>query len=261
LLFNKFFNKIFSINIEENAMTKRKRTGKSSANPDLALQAYQGIRQMLFFNEIIPGQKIKYQDLADRLGVSITPVTHALKFLEFKGIVRHESNKGYYINEVSSQEVEEIYDTRILIEVSLVPDIMRNLKAKELQRLDKTLEEFNRAVDENDYYKRLMTDMKFHLTLASIAKHRLQLKMLQELFDLLLLKYSRNLLLLGIRDSSQQEHFHILKKVQNRSTEDLQKAISDHLQNVKEHISKGFDKMFVSKKESMVDLFSFQQSL
>jgi DNA-binding GntR family transcriptional regulator len=239
-------------------MTKRKKSRKTPGKIDLAQQAYQGIRQMLFYNEIIPGQKIKYQDLADRLGVSITPVTHALKWLEFKGIVRHESNKGYYLNEVSSQEIEEIYDTRILLEVALVPDIMRNLNAKELQRLDRTLEEFKQAAVDNDYYKRLMTDMKFHLTLASIAKHRLQLKMLQELFDLLLLKYSRNLLLLGIMDSSQQEHFQILEELKTESATRLQKAISDHLQNVKEHISSGFKRMFVSKKESVVDLFSFQ---
>ena len=95
--------------------------------------------------------------------VSITPVIHALKWLEFRGIVRHESNKGYYINEVSSQEVEEIYDTRILIEISLVPDIMCNLNGKELKRLEKTLEEFKQAVDQEDYYKKTFRNFKKQL--------------------------------------------------------------------------------------------------
>lgn len=135
---------------------------------------------------------------------------------------------------------------------------MHNLNGKELQRLEKTLEEFKQAVEEEDYYKRLMTDMRFHLTLASIAKHRIQLKMLQELFDLLLLKYSRNLVLLGIMDSSQHEHFQILDDVQNENALKLQKAITAHLQNVKEHISEGFKRMFVSKRESVADLYSFQ---
>ena len=98
------------------------------------------------------------------MGVSIRPVIHALKWLEFRGIMRHETNKGYYINEVSSQEIVEIYDTRILIEISLVPDIMCNLNGKALKRLEKTLEEFKQSVDKEDDYKRLMTDMKFHLT-------------------------------------------------------------------------------------------------
>jgi hypothetical protein len=86
----------------------------------------------------------------------------------------------------------------------------------------------------------------------------IQLKMLQELFDLLLLKYSRNLVLLGIMDSSQQEHFQILEDVQNENASKLEKAITDHLQNVKEHISEGLKRMFVSKRETVADLYSFQ---
>ena len=53
-------------------MPKIDRSRKTIGNSDLDQHAYQGIRQMLFYNEIIPGQKIKYQDLADRLEVSIT---------------------------------------------------------------------------------------------------------------------------------------------------------------------------------------------
>jgi DNA-binding GntR family transcriptional regulator len=82
--------------------------------------------------------------------------------------------------------------------------------------------------------------------------------MLQELFDLLLLKYSRNLVLLGIMDSSQQEHFQILEDGQNENASKLEKAITDHLQNVKEHISEGLKRMFVSKRETVADLYSFQ---
>ena len=77
--------------------------------------------------------------------------------------MRHETNKGYYINEVSSQEIVEIYDTRILIEISLVPDIMSNLNGKALKRLEKTLEEFKQAVAEEDYYKKTIRNFKKQL--------------------------------------------------------------------------------------------------
>ncbi|MCP4694384.1 MAG: GntR family transcriptional regulator, partial [Desulfobacterales bacterium] len=138
----------------------------------------------------------KYQDLADKIGVSITPVIHALKWLELKNIVTHEPNKGYYVNEVSLKEIKEIYDTRCLIEVSLAPKIIESIDDDSFQQLHSSHKEYLAAVDEENYYKRLMTDMKFHLTLASISQCRIQLKMLQELFDMLLLKYTRNLVLL-----------------------------------------------------------------
>ena len=95
---------------------QEKKQEKKSDKIDLAQKAFQGIRQMLFYNEIIPGQQIKYQELANKIGVSITPVIHALKWLEFKNIVRHEPNRGYFVNEVSLKEIREVYDIRLSIE-------------------------------------------------------------------------------------------------------------------------------------------------
>ncbi len=234
-----------------------KRTSQKSGRADLAQKAYQGIRQMLFYNEVIPGQKIKYQDLADRIGVSITPVIHALKWLEFKNIVRHEPNRGYFVNEVSLQEIREIYDSRLLLEVSLAPAVVANASAEGLTRLQQARDAYAAAVADENYYGRLMTDMQFHLALAALSQCRIQLKMLQELFDLLLLKYTRNLLLLGIMDSSREEHHRMLQALAERDAGKLQQALSVHLEHVREHIIQGFEKMFVGRRDVMPDLFTF----
>jgi DNA-binding GntR family transcriptional regulator len=62
--------------------TRAAPTGEKDAR-DSTWKAYTGIRNMLFHNEIMPGQKIAYRDLAERLGMSQTPVIQALKWLEF----------------------------------------------------------------------------------------------------------------------------------------------------------------------------------
>jgi DNA-binding GntR family transcriptional regulator len=238
-------------------MAERKQKKKANKT-DLAHKAYQGIRQMLFFNEIVPGQKIKYQDLADKIGVSITPVIHALKWLEFKSIVRHEANRGYFVNEVSLKEIKEIYDTRLLLEVSLVPEIISKVDDESLHRLEAAFDEYRQSVDEENYYDRLMTDMKFHLTLASISRCQIQVRMLQELFDMLLLKYTRNLILLGIMDTSMGEHVMILKALAAEDAERLQQVLSAHLDHVRHHITAGFRRMFPAKPHKMMDPFSLQ---
>ena len=63
-----------------------KKVNNDIEKSDLTYKAYNAIRQMLFYNEIQPGQKIKYKDLASRIGVSMTPVIQALKWLEFRNI-------------------------------------------------------------------------------------------------------------------------------------------------------------------------------
>lgn len=230
---------------------------KKTDRPDLAHKAYQGIRQMLFYNEIVPGQKIKYQDLADKIGVSITPVIHALKWLEFKNVVRHEANRGYFVNEVSLKEIKEIYDTRLLLEIALVPAIIELVDESAIKRLHKVQREYAAAVEEEDYFNRLMTDMKFHLSLAAISKCEIQLKMLQELFDMLLLKYTRNLVLLGIMDTSLNEHAAIAASLRTKDEAALREALFSHLDHVRTHIISGYKKMFVYKKGRVADLPSF----
>jgi len=241
-------------------MPSTKKGKKIGERTDLAHKAYMGMRQMLMYNEILPGQKIKYQDLADRLGVSITPVIHALKWLEFKNIVRYEHNKGYYVNEANPQEIKEIYETRAVLEVAILPKTLANLDDNGIQRLQTALSAFEEKVKKADYYGRLISDMKFHFTLASLSQCRIQLKILEELFDLLFLRYSHNLVVTSISETSLQEHHKIFDSLVSRNLTDLEQALSSHLVNVKDHIVTNLDRMNVKKKESVFDFQSFEQA-
>jgi len=250
-----FISRYIIINIMSQKNIKRK---KSKVNGDLARHAYLGIRQMLFYNEIMPGQKIKYQDLADRLDVSITPIIHALKWLEFRDIVRHEPNKGYYINEISKKEVEEIYDTRIMLEVALLSVGIERIDDENLQPVDKAINAYEKAYQEGNYYGRMLTDMRFHMEVAALSDSRIKCKMLQELFDLLLLKYSRNLVATSIMDSSRQDHWQIYNEIKDRNLAAAQKTLANHLHNVKSHIIQNLDRMKVDKKEILSDYYAFR---
>ena len=237
-------------------MHTTKQVKKPGERSDLAHKAYMGMRQMLLYNEILPGQKIKYQDLADRLGISITPVIHALKWLEFKNIVRYEHNKGYYVNEADPQEIKEIYETRLVLEVAILSKTLANLDDSGIQRLQAALDAFEKKVKEADYYGRLISDMKFHFTLASLSQSRIQLRILEELFDLLFLRYSHNLVITSISETSLQEHQEIFDSLVARDLPRLQQALSNHLENVKNHIIENLDRMVVKKKESVLDFHS-----
>lgn len=234
-----------------------KETNKEVEKSDLTYKAYSAIKQMLLYNEIQPGQKIKYKDLANRIGVSMTPVIQALKWLEFRNIVRHEANKGYYINKVSLKEITEVYNTRLLIEVALVPDIMKNLNAAGIKKLKIAMEKYKSAVNEDNYYKRIITDMEYHICLASLADSKIQLKMLQELFDVLLLRYSRNLYFSSVMDTSLKEHSNILECLEKRDEEGVRNALSYHITIVRDHIIKVMSKLIVDTRESFSKEYSF----
>jgi len=177
--------------------------------------------------------------------------------VEFKGIVRHEPNKGYYVNEASLQEIREIYETRLVLEVAILPQTIAKLDKNGIHRLQASLDAFEKTVEEADYYGRLMTDMKFHFTLASLSQCRIQLKLLEELFDLLFLRYSRNLVSISIMETSLHEHQEIFEILKTRNLLKLQKILSRHLENVKDHILEKYDHMIINKKEPVFDFHSY----
>ncbi|MEN6438930.1 MAG: GntR family transcriptional regulator [Syntrophobacter sp.] len=198
--------------------------------------AYEGIRRLLFHNEIVPGQKISYRDLSERLGMSQTPVIQALKWLEFQQLVCHEPNRGYYIAHINAQEVEEVYDLRSLIELDLLEPTIKHLNKSGLHRLAVALENHRKAFNDGYLYDRLLRDMEYHLTLASMAGRIVHQQALKNLFDLLYLKYGAKFLFNSIMGSIDTDHHTIFDNIAKRDLEGARHTLSEHIRRVKAHV-------------------------
>ena len=211
--------------------TKKKKMSKH----DFAQEAYMGIRRMFFLNEIIPGQKISYGDLAKRLKMSTTPVIQALKRLEYQGLVRHESNRGYYTENISLKEVTEIYDFRELIETSLLPTTIARMNQTGLKKLKKALDNHLKAVRDIYLKERLLKDMEFHLVLAELSGCTIQINTLKSLFDLLYLKYRGNILFVTPMETVDSEHIKLYEYIADADLEGATRILKQHISNVKKH--------------------------
>jgi DNA-binding GntR family transcriptional regulator len=209
---------------------------KSRTSAGHTQKAYDGIRKMLFHNEIVPGQKISYRDLSERLGMSQTPIIQALKWLEFQQLVVHETNRGYYTAPIRVQEVEEIYDLRELIECDLLSKSINQLDDNSLNGLKAALDEHLKASKDVYLYDRLEKDMQFHLTLAGLSNCSVQLQALKNLFDLLYLKYGGNYLFSTSMDSADTDHNILFGHLRNRDLKKAKKVLSSHIQRVKHHV-------------------------
>lgn len=215
-------------------MNKKIKKQKKSKD-DFTQEAYMGIRRMFFLNEIIPGQKISYGDLSKRLGMSTTPVIQALKRLEYQGLVRHESNRGYYTENISLKEIIEIYEFRELIEISLLPKTISRIDKKGLKTLKKALESHLKAVRDIYLKERLLKDMEFHLALATLSGCTIQINTLKSLFDLLYLKYRGNILFVTPMDTVDSEHIKLYEYIADSNLEGATLVLKQHISNVKEH--------------------------
>ena len=150
-------------------MSQRKTEKGEKHQEDSSQIAYQKIRHMLYVKELVPGQKIAYRDLAEKLQLSPTPIIQALKWLELQGFVHHEPNRGYSMAPFSLKEIEELYELRELIEPSLIPATIQCIDKEGVRELKAALEAHLSAEREFYLKERLFKNREFHMTLASLS--------------------------------------------------------------------------------------------
>ena len=97
-----------------------------------------------------PGTRLRQEDLATTFGISRIPVREALRVLEHDGLARSERNRGYTVTTLDPDQIEDIYDLRIVLEceaVRLAVPLLTQADVDELQRLHDRMEA---AIGEDD---------------------------------------------------------------------------------------------------------------
>ncbi len=231
-------------------MTHRKTSRTTKQQEDSSQIAYHGIRHMLYNKELVPGQRIAYRDLAEKLELSPTPIIQALKWLELQGFVQHEPNRGYSMAPFSVKEIEELYELRELVEPSLVPATIQRIDKKGLGELKMALEAHLSAEREFYLKERLFKNREFHMTLASLSGKGTQIRLLQNVFDMLFLKYGGNYFPMASLTSTDQAHQEIYDAVALRSLERAQTVLKNHLTNVKVQVMSSIKKILAEQERS-----------
>jgi DNA-binding GntR family transcriptional regulator len=230
-------------------MAPSKKDKSSRNHEDHTQKAYNGLRQMMFHNEIVPGQKIAYRDLADRLGMSLTPVIQALKWMEIQGLVRHEAHRGYHAEPFSLQEVEELHDLREVLECSLLPKTIERLDDKNIKALYDAFMAHAEASSETYLNERFVKDLEFHIALASLSGCRVQLQVLRNLLDILCLKYRSNYQSAASFDRGVSEHQAVYEAISDQNLGRAQKALGHHIRFTKETLIERFTQILEEKKD------------
>jgi DNA-binding GntR family transcriptional regulator len=142
--------------------------GTSSEPPQLTLEAAAQIRGLIIDRVLLPGEKIRQVELAERLGVSRSPLREALRTLESEGVVNYETNRGYVIARLGEEDLVQIFTMRALLEGDLLRTITRPEPAV-LSRLKDLNDAMMAAIDARDVGAILRTNREFHFTIFELS--------------------------------------------------------------------------------------------
>jgi DNA-binding GntR family transcriptional regulator len=123
------------------------------------------LRGAILSGEIGPGEWIRQEEVAERLGASRLPVREALRMLEAEGLAEHERHRGARVPSLSMHEVDVIYRMREELEQLAIAESIPLLTEAEIAHLESVQEQIEALRHENnaDVARFLELDREFHL--------------------------------------------------------------------------------------------------
>ena len=139
------------------------------------------IRELVITGELAPGEQLRQRDLAQRFGVSQTPVREAMRRLESEGLLVCGTHRGFTVVAPDVGRVEENFQIRAALESLGASLAARKIDAAGLARLRDLNEEMRALGDDDDpLYAEL--NREFHFTVYEYAHSPLLLSLMRLLW-------------------------------------------------------------------------------
>jgi DNA-binding GntR family transcriptional regulator len=124
------------------------------------------VRKAILSGVLGPGARLRQEELADVFGTSRIPVREALRALEYEGLVTSVPHRGFTVTALDADDVEEVYDLRILLESEAVRLALPLLTDDDLDDLEKLFRAMQEAPSPDD---QLAAREQFYLRLYSVT--------------------------------------------------------------------------------------------
>jgi DNA-binding GntR family transcriptional regulator len=155
---------------------------KASNGNSKDILAYEEIKKLFFGRKLPPGQKIIYRDLEETLGMSKTPIISALVRLEREGVVVSEQNRGYFVRQLTTEDVRQMYDLRERLEEIALDYALAKGTPQSLDCLKSALDAYISYTAQVYDAKRFKLDAEFHTAIARLGGNSFLVTALEQFY-------------------------------------------------------------------------------
>ncbi|MHB1404427.1 MAG: GntR family transcriptional regulator [Desulfitobacteriaceae bacterium] len=192
------------------------------------------LRNAILDGKLRPGERLVERDIAEKLGISRTPIREAIRKLELERLVVHIPRKGVVVAGFSKEEVMEILAIRSVLEGLICRFAAEKIEDKQIERLEYLLEQINQEHQKGNVKKVNTLHDKFHETVYRAAES-------PRLYDLFstLGEYIRKFAQIGYTkpgrtEKAIKEHQEILNSLRNRDAKQAESMAVKHVENSRE---------------------------
>ena len=107
---------------------------------------YQAMRQAIVNCAIRPGERLNVEELAEKFGVSLTPVRGAIQQLATEGLIEIRPRSGTFVASLSSEEVDETFKIRCALECLACEEAIEHITREQIRRLKELIRSLAKKV-------------------------------------------------------------------------------------------------------------------
>ncbi|MDD3797500.1 MAG: GntR family transcriptional regulator [Lachnospiraceae bacterium] len=197
---------------------------------------FQTLRQAILRGNLQPGERLMEIHLAQRLGVSRTPVREAIRMLQLDGLVTMVPRKGAIVAEITVSDLEDVLEVRAALEELAVKKACRMMGEQQLEELRNAADRFVESLKQEDLLACAQADVNFHEIICESTGNRRLIQILNNIREQIYRYRLENLKDKSSHENLVQEHMAICRALEENSEEKAGEAIMIHIEHQKECI-------------------------
>jgi DNA-binding GntR family transcriptional regulator len=218
---------------------------ETAASPTLPEFVYRELRKAILNGMFSPGQMLRQDEVASRLGVSRSPLREALPRLEAEGIVVLHPRRGYAVARLDPKEIAEVFNLRSLLESELARRSLQRRTEADIARVYTIFTEMAVALarDDDTYLAHWFElNMKFHDALLAPAGCPHHMRALQHSRNLIEAYIRTEVRLTGDLDEAQREHSQMAQAFVTGDVERFLTLTCEHSLHTRDRLLAGLEK-------------------
>jgi DNA-binding GntR family transcriptional regulator len=189
------------------------------------------LRQEILTGKLKPGERLMEIHLANKLGVSRTPIREAIRKLELEGLVIMIPRRGAEVAQITFKSLEDVMEVRRALDVLAIELACDRMSKDDQDRLYDACEKFNIAVGTGDTRRIAEADVAFHdIIVLSTGNARL-IQLVNNLSEQMYRYRFEYLKDRATHDTLKQEHLEMYQSILSKDKETAARTVRKHIDN------------------------------
>lgn len=192
---------------------------------------FQTLRQAILKGELQPGERLMEIKLAERLGVSRTPIREAIRKLELEGLVVMVPRKGAAVANITEKDTTNVLEVRRVLEMFAAEVACERITPEQLEQLKEAGRAFEASKGSMDLIRIAETDMEFHEIIYEATHNERLVQMLNNLRENMYRYRIEYLKDPNYYDGLVREHQEIFEAISSGNKETARACMEAHINN------------------------------